>query len=130
MATQEELMREFIDLDLSDIDDGTEPIPAAQTLCKVKSLTPKHKEGSDYPTMQVILNPIGVPGKERRQLWLHLSKNPAALWNAKAFAKACKCYGSDGKIDWLGMKDREVFVNVKINAENRNEVTTPYSPAN
>ena len=129
MPTVEELEQEFIDLDLGDVDDGTDPLPAAVTLMKVKSITPKHKEGSDYPYLSVVLNPIGVPGKEKRSIWMNLSKNPSALWNMKAFAKACKCYGSDGKIDLKGMVGREVFVTLKINEQNRNEVTTPYSPA-
>lgn len=119
---------EFIDLDLTDVDDGTDPIPAATTLCKVKSVAPKHKEGSEFPYLDVRLNPIGVPGKEKRTLFLSLSKHPNALWNMKGFAKACKAY-DNGKILWKEFVGKEVFVNVKINAENRNEITTPYSPA-
>lgn len=119
---------EFIDLDLTDVDDGTDPIPAAQTLFRVKSITPKHKEGSDYPYLSVAMNPIGVPGKEKRTIWLNLSKHPNALWNMKAFFKACKAY-HEGKISIPDALNKELFANVKINQDNRNEITTPYSPA-
>lgn len=127
---------DFININLDDVDDGSDPVPAGLQLCRVKSAQKKHKEGSEYPYIDVRLNPLETEEKFRnRVLFLTLSFHPAAQWNLKRFMKAAQ-------IDWdpkgFHLEDfpgKEVYVTVKHSPDSsdpnaiRAEVTPPYAKA-
>jgi len=126
----------FIKLNLDDVDDGTDPVPAGIHLCRVKNAVQKHKQDSEYPYIQVTLTPLDTEEKfQRRGLLLTLSFHPQALWNMKQFmTKARVPHGADGFHvgDFIG---RELYVTVKHKpdpndpAAIRAEVSPPYTVA-
>jgi hypothetical protein len=129
-------MSDFININLDDVDDGSDPIPAGLRLVRVKSAQRKHKEGSEYPYIDVRLSPLDVEDKFlKRQLFLTLSFHPGAMWNMKRFIKAAGIpTGPEGFSleDFIG---KELFVTVK-HAPNqadpdavRAEVNPPYAKA-
>lgn len=124
----------FININLNDVDDGSAPVPEGPCLVRIKTAEKKHKTGSEYPYILVIMNPLDKPGFEKRNLRLTLSFHPEALWNMKRFCKAARIDFASG----LHLEDfpgKELIVNVKIVDDKtdpevkRNEVTTPYSKA-
>ena len=126
----------LINLDLGDIDDGSDPVPEGLHLVRIKSAQKKHKEGSEYAYIDTRLSPLDAGDKFiRRQLFLTLSFHPAALWNLKRFIKAADIpFGSTGfhLEDFIG---KELFVTVKhepdINDPSsvRATVSPPYARA-
>ena len=119
----------FINLNLMDVDDGSDPIDAGTHLLRVKSATRKHKEGSQYPYIDVRFNPLDVPGKEKRTLRLTLSFHPDALWNMKRFLKAIRVEIKDKGFHLEDIVGKEIYATVSVNQEQRNEIGPPYSPA-
>jgi hypothetical protein len=121
---------DFINLDLTDVDDGSEPLPTGQTHFRIKSATKKHKEGSEYPYVELRLNPLNIAGREKRSLPLRLSFHPDAVWNMKRLFKAVDFYQEGAKQyalrDLIG---REFWGEVALDKEGRNEVKPPYSKA-
>lgn len=127
---------DFININLDDVDDGSDPVPAGLQLCRVKSAQKKHKEGSEYPYIDVRLSPLEVEEKfQKRQLFLTLSFHPAAMWNMKRFMKAAKIpYDAKGfHIEDFPGKEVYVTVNHKPDTSDptaiRAEVNPPYSKA-
>jgi hypothetical protein len=127
---------DFININLDDVDDGSDPIPAGLQLVRVKSAQKKHKEGSEYPYIDVRLSPLEVEDKFRnRQLFLTLSFHPAAQWNLKRFMKAARIeFGQQG-FHLQDMVGKEVYVTVKHEPDQsdpsaiRASVTPPYTKA-
>jgi hypothetical protein len=127
---------DFININLDDVDDGSDPVPAGLQLCRIKSAQKKHKEGSEYPYIDVRLSPLEVEEKFlKRQLFLTLSFHPAAVWNMKRFVKAAGIeFGKDGfhLEDFIG-KEVRVTVNHKPDQSDptaiRAEVNPPYTKA-
>jgi hypothetical protein len=127
---------DFININLDAVDDGSDPIPAGLQLCRVKSAQKKHKEGSEYPYIDVRLSPLEVEDKfKNRQLFLTLSFHPAAQWNLKRFMKAGRIeFGANG-FHLQDMVGKELYVTVTHSPDRndpsaiRAEVTPPYSKA-
>ena len=127
---------DFININLEDVDDGSDPVPAGLQLCRIKSAQRKHKEGSEYPYIDVRLSPLEVEEKfQRRQLFLTLSFHPNAQWNMKRFMKAAQIeYAANGFhiADFAG---KELYVTVKHAPDQndqsaiRAEVSPPYAKA-
>jgi hypothetical protein len=127
---------DFININLDDVDDGSDPVPAGLQLCRIKSAQKKHKEGSEYPYIDVRLSPLDVEEKfQRRVLFLTLSFHPNAQWNMKRFMKAAQIeFGANGfhLEDFIG---KEIYVTVKHSPDQsdpsaiRAEVTPPYTKA-
>jgi hypothetical protein len=130
------MSEDFININLDDVDDGSEPIPAGLRQVRVKSAEKKHKQGSEYPYIDVRLNPLDVDDKFlKRQLFLTLSFHPAAQWNMKRFMKAAQIpITTEGfhLEDFLG---KELFVTVTHKPNDtdpemvRAEVGPPYAKA-
>ena len=127
---------DFININLDDVDDGTDPIPAGLQLCRIKSAQKKHKEGSEYPYIDVRLSPLEVEDKFlRRQLFLTLSFHPNAQWNMKRFMKAAKIEWGERGFSIQDFPGKELFVTVKHEPDQndpnaiRASVTPPYSKA-
>lgn len=129
------MAEEFININLDGVDDGSDPLPEGPRLVRVKSAERKHKEGSEYPYILVGMNPLDLPGSEKRTIRLVLSYHPEALWNMKRFIKTAKI-PFDGKgfhlEDFLG---KELYVTLKVTPDRndssimRNEISPPYQPA-
>jgi|SRR5215467_554132 len=124
-----------ININLDDVDDGSDPVPEGQHLVRIKSAEAKHKEGSEYPYILVTMNPLDADPKfEKRNLRLTLSHHPNALWNMKRFLKAAGIEFETG-IDTDDFPNKELFVTVKCtpNPDDpqmiRNEISPPYSKA-
>lgn len=123
----------FVNINLDDVDDGLEPMPDGQAICRVHTITQKKKEGGEYPYLEIVLKPHDNPQFANRQLWLNLSFHPKALWNMKLFATALGIYqkGSSG-INWSSARERLVSVNIKTEPARNdperkvNTVNTPY----
>lgn len=145
MATEE-----FIDIDLDAVDDGSDPITEKTVLFRVKNATHVHKEGKEYPYINVILKPIGGCDEKyfQRQLYVTLSYHPQATWNMKMFAIGFKVpFNQNGKkgfytkIDADGNKiypdfiDKEGWATLNIEPSQKdpdrkvNTVSNPYHPA-
>ena len=127
---------DYININLDDVDDGSDPIPAGVQLCRVKSAQKKHKEGSEYPYIDVRLSPLEAGDKfVKRTLFLTLSFHPNALWNMKRFLKAARIEAGDKGFHIQDMPGKEVYVTVKHSPDQndptaiRAEVTPPYSKA-
>jgi len=128
--------QDFININLDEVDDGSDPIPAGLRLCRVKSAERKHKEGSEYPYIDVRLNPLDVEDKfQRRILFLTLSFHPNALWNMKRFMKAAQIEAGAKGFHLEDFPGKEVFVTV-VHEPDRNDpslirasVSPPYSKA-
>ena len=126
----------FININLDDVDDGSAPVPAGLQLCRVKSAQRKHKEGSEYPYIDVRLSPLEVDEKFRnRVLFLTLSFHPAAMWNMKRLMKAA---GIPFEAKGFSIQDfagKEVYVTVNHKPDPsdpsaiRAEINPPYSKA-
>jgi|SRR5215471_3255678 len=126
----------FININLDDVDDGSDPVPAGLTHVRVKSAQKKQKEGSEYPYIQVVLNPLDVEEKFlKRNLMLTLSFHPQAMWNMKLFMKKARIpYTEEGfhVDDFIG---KELFVTVNHKPDQndpesiRAEVNPPYTVA-
>jgi len=72
----------FIKIDLNEVEDGSDPIPPGLQKVRVKAAFKKHKEGSEYPYIDVRLSPLEAGAKyDNRILFLTLSFHPQALWN-------------------------------------------------
>lgn len=91
-----------INIDLENVDDGTDPVPAGQPPCNIHTVTAKHKAGSEYPYFEVVLKPVDMPNKTG---WLNLSLHPKALWNMKLFLKACGVRIPSGNLDFRTIKE-------------------------
>jgi hypothetical protein len=127
---------DFIQINLDDVDDGSDPIPAGLQLCRVKSAQKKHKEGSEYPYIDVRLSPLDVDEKFRnRQLFLTLSFHPNAMWNMKRFLKAAQIPFDAKGFHVEDFSGKEVYVTVNHKPDQsdptaiRAEVNPPYSKA-
>jgi len=120
----------LIDLDLDEVDDGSDPLPENVYETYVKTVEKKQKDGSSYPYLNLHLKPLDDKFKSRT-LFLTLSYHPQALWNMKRFAKAMGWKKGD-KINFHDWKDKKVAVTVGTKADNndptvmRNEVKSPY----
>jgi len=126
----------FININLDDVDDGTDPIPAGLQRVRVKSAQKKHKDGSEYPYIDVRLSPLEAGAKyEKRQLFLTLSFHPQAMWNMKLFVKKARIpYDSNGfSIEDFPGHELFVTVNHKPDPNDpesvRAEVGPPYTVA-
>jgi hypothetical protein len=126
----------FININLDDVDDGTDPVPAGLRLTRIKSAQKKHKEGSDYPYIDVRLTPLDVDEKfQKRLLFLTLSFHPNAMWNMKRFLKAAKIEHGENGFHLEDFAGKEVFVTVNHKPDNsdptaiRAEVNPPYAKA-
>jgi len=127
---------DFININLDDVDDGSDPIPAGLRLCRVKSAQKKHKEGSEYPYIDVRLNPLDTDEKFlRRILFLTLSFHPNAMWNMKRFLKAAQVPFDDKGFHIEDILGKEVYVTVNHKPDTSDpsaikaEVNPPYSKA-
>lgn len=140
---------EFIDINLDAVDDGFDPMPSKLYLTKIKSAEHRHKEGSEYPYINVVLQPLEVEEKfQNRNLFLTLSYHPKALWNMKLFTKMFGIPQSangksgfyikpdaDGKKMYPDFEGKEGWVTVGIEKSNQdpdrqvNTVSNPYHPA-
>jgi hypothetical protein len=136
MAPELEDQQDFININLEDVDDGSDPIPAGLQLVRVKSAQKKHKEGSEYPYIDVRLTPLEVEEKfQRRQLFLTLSFHPNALWNMKRFMKAAKIEFEGKGFSIQDFPGKELYVTVAHKPDQndqsaiRAEVSPPYSKA-
>jgi hypothetical protein len=123
----------FININLDDVDDGTDPIPAGLRLVRIKSAQKKHKEGSEYPYIDVRLNPLDVDEKfQKRQLFLTLSFHPQAMWNMKLFMKKARIPWTDDGFSLEDFLGKELFVTVNHKPDQndpeavRAEVNPPY----
>lgn len=129
-------MSEFININLNDVDDGADPVPAGLRQVRVKSTERKHKQGSEYPYLDVRLTPLDAGEKfSKRQLFLTLSFHPAAQWNMKRFIKAAQVPFEEEGFDLNDFLGKELFVTVTHRPnENdpelvRAEVGPPYAKA-
>ena len=127
---------DFININLDEVDDGSDPVPAGLQLVRVKSAQKKHKEGSEYPYIDVRLTPLEVEEKfQRRTLFLTLSFHPAAVWNMKRFMKAAGIEHGPNGFHLQDFPNKEVYVTVNHKADPsdptsiRAEVNPPYSKA-
>ena len=127
---------DFININLDDVDDGSDPIPAGLQLCRIKSGQKKHKQGSEYPYIDVRLNPLEAGEKfQNRQLFLTLSFHPNAMWNMKRFMKAAQIPFDNKGFHIEDFPGKEVYVTVKHSPDQsdpdaiRAEVTPPYAKA-
>ena len=126
----------FININLEEVDDGSDPIPAGLQRVRVKSAQKKHKDGSDYPYIDVRLTPLEAGEKfANRTLFLTLSFHPQAMWNMKLFMKKARIpFDTSGfSIDDFPGKEVFVTVNHKPNTNDpesvRAEVNPPYAVA-
>jgi hypothetical protein len=125
-----------ININLEDVDDGSDPFPEGSHLVRVLSAQHKHKDGSEYPYIDVRMNALDVPEKfQKRNLRLTLSFHPNALWNLKRFvAKAGVPWDGSG-LDTDDFIGRELFVTVKNKSDDddptmvRTDISPPYSKA-
>jgi hypothetical protein len=127
---------DFININLDDVDDGSDPVPAGLRHCRVKSAQKKHKEGSEYPYIDVRLSPLDVDDKFiKRQLFLTLSFHPAAQWNLKRFMKNAQIEWSTDGFHIEDFPGKEIFVTVTHKPDQndpesaRAEVGPPYAKA-
>lgn len=124
-------MSDLININLDDVDDGTDPIPAGLRLVRIKSAQKKHKEGSEYPYIQVAMNPLDTEEKFlKRQLTLTLSFHPQAVWNMKRFMKAAEIpWTEDGfhLEDFIG-REIHVTVNHKPDVTDPNSIRAEVNP--
>lgn len=127
---------DFININLDDVDDGSDPVPAGLRLCRVKSAQKKHKEGSEYPYIDVRLNPLDTEDKFlRRILFLTLSFHPNAMWNMKRFLKAAQVPFDEKGFHIEDILGKEVYVTVNHKPDQSDpsaikaEVNPPYSKA-
>jgi hypothetical protein len=127
---------DFININLEGVDDGGDPIPAGLQLCRVKSAARKHKQGSEYPYIDVRLNPLEAGEKfMNRQLFLTLSFHPNAMWNMKRFMKAAQVPFDEKGFHIEDFAGKEVYVTVTHKPDTndpdaiRAEVSPPYSKA-
>jgi len=129
-------MSDFININMDEVDDGSDPIPAGLRHVRVKSAQRKHKEGSEYPYIDVRLSPLDAGEKfEKRQLFLTLSFHPNAMWNMKRFMKAAQIPTNAEGFHLEDFIGKELYVTV-THAPDRNdpdairaEVSVPYSKA-
>lgn len=125
MAEEDDFL---IDIDLTDVDDGTDPIADGPVVCTIHTITKKMKTGGEYPYYEIQLKPLERPGKT---LWLNLSTHPKALFNIKLFAKAMGL--NLNKPNLLETRGKQIQVTTKIvasqNDQDRkvNEVKPPYA---
>mgnify|MGYP001617657593 CR=1 FL=1 len=133
------MAEDFININLDEVDDGTDPLPEGPCPIFVKAAEWKHKAGSAYPYLNIEMKPRPGAVEEKlknKSLFLTLSMNPKALWNMKLFFKATKMPS-----DLRGMKPdeiarmiqgREAVVSVGLRPSQRdpekqdNEVKPPY----
>jgi hypothetical protein len=92
-------------------------MPDGPTICRVHSLAKKHKEGSDYAYIEVVLKPAADVNPDletfkNRNLWMNMSFNPKALFNMKAFAKACGLAWTKQGVNWAEAREKLVSVNL------------------
>jgi hypothetical protein len=127
---------DYININLDDVDDGSAPIPAGLQLVRVKSAQKKHKEGSEYPYIDVRLQPLEVEEKfKNRVLFLTLSFHPSAMWNMKRFMKAASIEYSASGFHLQDFPNKELYVTVNHKPDQsdptaiRAEVNPPYSKA-
>ncbi|GEM_PF-6535921 len=127
---------DFININLDSVDDGSDPIPAGLQLCRVKSAQKKHKQGSEFPYIDVRLNPLEAGEKfDNRQLFLTLSFHPNAQWNMKRFMKAFQVPFDERGFHVEDFAGKEGYVTVKHTPDQndpsaiRAEVNPPYAKA-
>jgi len=126
----------YININLDDVDDGSDPIPAGLTKFRVKSAQKKHKEGSEYPYIAVILNPLDVDEKfAKRNVPLTLSFHPQAMWNMKLFMKKARVPWTDDGFHIDDFMGKEIFATVTHKPDQndpeaiRAEINPPYAVA-
>lgn len=125
----------LINLNLEGVDDGSDPLPEGLRLMRIKSADRKHKEGSEYPYIEVRMNPLDLPGSEKRSVRLTLSFHPDAQWNLKRFVKAAGIPFNAAGFYMEDFVGKELYVTLKITPDRndpeikRNEVGPPYSRA-
>jgi len=126
----------FININLEDVDDGSEPFPEGTHLVRVKSAQHKHKEGSEYPYIEVRMNALDVDDKfTKRDLRLTLSFHPNAMWNMKRFVSKAGIPWDARGIDSDDFVGKELFVTIKNRPDNddptmtRTDIGPPYSVA-
>jgi hypothetical protein len=136
MAPELEDQADFININMEDVDDGSDPVPAGLQLCRIKSTVKKHKEGSEYPYLDVRLSPLEAGDKfKNRLLFLTLSYHPNALWNMKRFMKKARIPFDANGFSVRDFPGREVYVTVKHSPDQndptaiRAEVNPPYAEA-
>lgn len=120
-----------IDINLDDVDDGTDPVPAGQPICEITAVSdPKYSQGGTYPYYEVTMKPDEYPNKT---LWLNLSTSPKALWNLKLF---CKAVGLPAQKPNLALAiGRKIAPTVEVVKSNKdpnrdvNNVGPPYASA-
>jgi len=125
-----------ININLDDVDDGSEPFPEGQHLVRVVSAAHKHKEGSEFPYIEVRMQALDVEEKfQKRQLRLTLSFHPNAMWNLKRFVAKAGVPWDTGGLDTDDFTGKELFVTIKNRPDNddptmvRTDVSPPYSVA-
>lgn len=123
----------LINLNLEGVDDGSDPLPEGLRLVRIRSA--ERKDGKQYPYIEVRMNPLDLPGSEKRTVRLTLSFHPDAQWNLKRFVKAARIpFGPEGfhLEDFIG---KELYVSLKIVPDRddpeikRNDVGPPYQRA-
>lgn len=126
----------FININMDEVDDGSDPIPAGLRLVRVKSAQKKHKEGSEFPYLDVRLSPLDAGDKFlKRQLFLTLSFHPNAMWNMKRFLKAAAIPTGPNGFHLEDFTGKELFVTVTHSPDRndpeaiRAEVSVPYAKA-
>jgi hypothetical protein len=128
------MAEDFININLDAVDDGSDPIPAGLQLCRIRSAQRKHKEGSEYPYIDVRLSPLEVEEKfQNRQLFLTLSFHPNAQWNLKRFMKAAQISWDTKGFHLEDFLGKELYVTVNHSPDRsdpsaiRAEVAPPYA---
>src|SRR5262245_15911472 len=125
-----------ININLEDVDDGTEPFPEGQHLVRVVGAQHKHKDGSEYPYIEVRMQALDVEDKfQKRQLRLTLSFHPNALWNLKRFVATAQIPWETQGLATDDFVGKELFVTLTNRPDNddptmiRTDVSPPYSVA-
>jgi hypothetical protein len=122
----------YIDINLDEEVEEWQPFADGPgPICKVATAEKKHKEGSMYPYIAVVLNPYTGDAKtDKRKLYLNLSYHPEALWNMKAFCKALKVSTSRPNYkEWIDKTFRPtlgIVPSQKDPEQKVNEVKPPY----
>lgn len=127
---------DFININLDSVDDGSDPVPAGLQLCRIKSAQKKHKQGSEFPYIDVRLSPLEAGEKfNNRQLFLTLSFHPSAQWNMKRFMKAFQIDWNESGFHIQDFPGKEGYVTVNHKPDQsdpsaiRAEVNPPYAKA-
>lgn len=91
-----------ININLDEVDDGSEPIQSPKPVCRVHSIQRKMKPGGEYPYFEVVLK---ATEENNRTAWLNLSLHPKALWNLKLFLEGCGVSYPKGNLNLAGITE-------------------------